>query len=165
MAANHSGSRIAARAEVGSGEGVAAEGGEGAGAEVDAASDYSPAVYRMLGRKTLVQARVTGPGAEGTAGGDGEAAPEPTLEGDAGGEAAPVSESTAPEAALEGDVGGDATPESELEGDAGGGATTGSAAGGAARAGGARRHGNSTSGEGEDPAGCPCANGKHNSSK
>src|SRR4051812_45644827 len=65
MGANHIGSRRAARAEAGCGD----------GAEVDAVQTYSSKGYRVLGRVIPARARVKSPVAGGGGGGDG-ASPE-----------------------------------------------------------------------------------------
>jgi hypothetical protein len=119
IAASHEGSRSAALAEVGSGE----------GAEVKAVQTNSSVGYRVDGQETPARARVTGPAPAGGRGGVGDvpvdgASPEAPLEGDEeDGEAAPESElegeAVPPEASLEGDKeDGEAAPESELEGEA-----------------------------------------------
>nr|XP_051211940.1 uncharacterized protein LOC127329464 [Lolium perenne] len=119
MAASHCGSRRAARAEAGRGDGMDAE-----GAEVDAVQTYSSEGYRVLGTQIPERARVRGPVAGGGGGGGGAGgeaslgedgvAPEPRLEGDASGVeadepgqgASPGKDGAAPEPRLEGDVGG-----------------------------------------------------------
>jgi hypothetical protein len=161
MAASHEGSRSAALAEVGSGEGAA---------EVDAAQKNSSVGYRVDGRETPVRARVTGPAPAGGGGGVGGvpvdvASPEAPLEGDEeDGEAAPPEaplesdeEAAPPEAPLEGDE--EAAPETELEGVAAQGPGT------AAGAGGRRDGGSPAPADEEGVATCSCANGKQCSSK
>jgi hypothetical protein len=122
MAANHIGSRRAARAEAGNGD----------GAEVDAVQTYSSEGYRILGQEMPARAWVRGPAAGGRGYGDGAptggeaalpsedgAAPELRLEGDAGGVGVGVGAGS-PETWLEGDAGNIvAAPELELEGAAG----------------------------------------------
>jgi hypothetical protein len=77
IAASHEGSRSAALAEVGSGE----------GAEVEAVQTNSSVGYRVDGRETPARARVTGPALARGGGGVGgvlvdRASPEAPLEGD-----------------------------------------------------------------------------------
>nr|XP_051215318.1 uncharacterized protein LOC127333036 [Lolium perenne] len=115
MAANHCGSRRAARAEAGRGDGVAGE-----GAEVDAVHTYSSEGYRVLGTRIPARARVRGPVAGGGGGGGGaggEASPKLALEGDV---VEGADDTAVPEAVLEGDAGGvgdeAAAPEAGLEG-------------------------------------------------
>jgi hypothetical protein len=81
MAASHCGSRRAARAEAGRGDGVDAE-----GAEVDAVQTYSSEGYRVLGTRIPARARVRAPVAGG---------------GGAGGEASPSEDGAAPELRLD----------------------------------------------------------------
>jgi hypothetical protein len=144
MAASHCGSRRAARAEAGRGDGV-----DGEGAEVDAVQTYSSEGYRVLGTRIPARARVRGPVAGGGGGGGGAgdeaspskdgAAPELRLEGNASGVeadepdegASPGKDGAAPELRLEGDAGGVeagvgagvgvGSPETWLEGDPEGG--------------------------------------------
>nr|XP_051196485.1 uncharacterized protein LOC127309803 [Lolium perenne] len=100
MAANHCGSRRAARAEAGRGDGVAGEGAE------DAVQTYSSEGYRVLGTRIPARARVRGAVAGGGGGGGGaggEASPELGLEGDA---VEGADDTAVPEAVLEGDAGG-----------------------------------------------------------
>nr|XP_051229230.1 glycine-rich cell wall structural protein 2-like [Lolium perenne] len=144
MAASHCGSRRAARAEPGRGDGVDAE-----GAEVDAVQTYSSEGYRVLGTRIPARARVRGPvagGGGGSGGAGGEASHEASpgedgrgFEGDASGVeagepgkgASPGEDGAAPELRLEGDAGGVGagvgagvgvgSPETWLEGDPEGG--------------------------------------------
>jgi hypothetical protein len=113
IAASHEGSRSAALAEVGSGE----------GAEVEAMQTNSSVGYQVDGRETPARARVTVPAPAGGRGSvssvlvDG-ASPEAPLEGDEeDGKAAPESElegeAVPPEAVLEG---GEEAPELGLKG-------------------------------------------------
>nr|XP_051212159.1 uncharacterized protein LOC127329738 [Lolium perenne] len=182
MAANHCGSRRAAQAEAGRGDGRTGE-----GAEVDAVQTYSSEGYRVLGTRIPARARVRGPiaGAGGGGGGaGGEASPELELEGDAVEDAAvPEDDTAVPEAVLEGDAGGvwgeavapeaglEGTvcePEAGLEGVTGGVAAVVEGARGGATAGtstkvGPRRRGLSVAGR--EVRTCSCAKGKQCSSK
>jgi hypothetical protein len=96
IAASHEGSRSAALAKAGSGD----------GAEVEAMQTNSSVGYRVDGREIPARARVTGLAPAGGGGSVG---------------GVPVDEAS-PDAALEGDVNeeedGEAAPESKLEGDA-----------------------------------------------
>jgi hypothetical protein len=159
IAASHEGSRSAALAEVGSGE----------GAEVEAMQMNSSVGYRVDGRETPARAWVTGPAparGRGGVGGvlvdraspkaplegdeeDGEAAPKSELEGEAAPKAELKGEAVPPEAGLEG---AEEAPELVLEGvtEQGPGTAVGASA---------RRDGGSSAGEG-GVATCSYANEK-----